>query len=86
MRRTSNIAPSLIICPLHLAVKPDAMTIKDLGRWESIEMVQRYTRPACRASLHIMSECDLCSHRGLALNILACLFDSLGGDLARGPN
>ena len=35
--------PAAIICPLQLAVKPDAMTIKDLGRWESIEMVQRYT-------------------------------------------
>ena len=23
----------------------DNMTIKDLGRWESLEMVQRYTRP-----------------------------------------
>ena len=22
----------------------DTMTIKDLGRWESLEMVQRYTR------------------------------------------
>ncbi|MFC2039445.1 tyrosine-type recombinase/integrase [Chloroflexota bacterium] len=22
----------------------DSMTIKDLGRWESLEMVQRYTR------------------------------------------
>jgi hypothetical protein len=23
----------------------DSLTIKDLGRWESLEMVQRYTRP-----------------------------------------
>ena len=23
----------------------DCLTIKDLGRWESLEMVQRYTRP-----------------------------------------
>ncbi len=25
-------------------VRLDVMTIKDLGRWESLEMVQRYTR------------------------------------------
>ena len=25
-------------------VQVDTMTIKDLGRWESLEMVQRYTR------------------------------------------
>jgi integrase/recombinase XerC len=30
-------------CPLRKA-GVDTMTIKDLGRWESLEMVQRYTR------------------------------------------
>jgi integrase len=30
-------------CLLRKA-KLDVMTIKDLGRWESLEMVQRYTR------------------------------------------
>ena len=29
---------------LRKASGVDTMTIKDLGRWESLEMVQRYTR------------------------------------------
>jgi len=31
----------MMIPPCRAAVKPVAMTIKDLGRWESLEMGQR---------------------------------------------
>jgi hypothetical protein len=36
----------MLLQAAHLLSKAgvDTMTIKDLGRWESLEMVQRYTR------------------------------------------
>jgi len=39
-----NWLRDLMICPLYLTVKLRAMTIKDGGRRESLEMMQRYTR------------------------------------------
>ena len=36
------------------------MTIKDLGRWESLEMVQRYSRSVCLSGF--------AAHNGLMLN------------------
>ena len=37
------VASGTFACLLRKA-GVDTMTIKDLGRWESLEMVQRYTR------------------------------------------
>ena len=34
----------LVVEKVASSMVVDTMTIKDLGRWESLEMVQRYTR------------------------------------------
>jgi len=55
---------AMMIPTCRAAVKPVAMTIKDLGRWESRERVQRYSRSACRASPHIMTVCAPTTQEG----------------------